>query len=163
MTSLFRILVERTGENSIRNKTTDGEVALQSFPVVHPFSLLSAANKQIFNEKGGLLIAHLKLLSSWKRGWDLCTKSCLFAFIEDAISMFSRLIQENIQETNSDGYGQMGGGDPCLVLTSDQKPRLRWTADLHERFVDAVAQLGGATSQYFSLDLCFFHTWFLIH
>ncbi|XP_042483205.1 protein PHR1-LIKE 3-like [Macadamia integrifolia] len=34
-------------------------------------------------------------------------------------------------------------GDACLVLTSDPKPRLRWTADLHERFVDAVTQLGG--------------------
>ncbi|CAL9105464.1 unnamed protein product [Musa acuminata var. zebrina] len=32
---------------------------------------------------------------------------------------------------------------PSLVLTADPKPRLRWTADLHERFVDAVAQLGG--------------------
>ncbi|KAF6142283.1 hypothetical protein GIB67_039990 [Kingdonia uniflora] len=30
-----------------------------------------------------------------------------------------------------------------LVLTSDPKPRLRWTVDLHERFVDAVTQLGG--------------------
>ncbi|KAI4346472.1 hypothetical protein L6164_007366 [Bauhinia variegata] len=36
-------------------------------------------------------------------------------------------------------------GDPCLVLTADPKPRLRWTADLHERFVDAVTQLGGAS------------------
>ncbi|GER52807.1 homeodomain-like superfamily protein [Striga asiatica] len=62
--------------------------------------------------------------------------------------MFPRLIQpreailspENIQVT---GYGQRVGGDPCLVLTSDPKPRLRWTADLHERFVDAVTQLGG--------------------
>ncbi|KAJ8759672.1 hypothetical protein K2173_009760 [Erythroxylum novogranatense] len=36
------------------------------------------------------------------------------------------------------------GGEPCLMLTSDPKPRLRWTADLHERFVDAVTQLGGA-------------------
>ncbi|GJN34249.1 hypothetical protein PR202_gb22896 [Eleusine coracana subsp. coracana] len=35
------------------------------------------------------------------------------------------------------------GGGPSLVLTADPKPRLRWTADLHERFVDAVAQLGG--------------------
>ncbi|KAK9058469.1 hypothetical protein SSX86_023311 [Deinandra increscens subsp. villosa] len=35
-------------------------------------------------------------------------------------------------------------GDPCLVLTTDPKPRLRWTAELHERFVDAVTQLGGA-------------------
>ncbi|KAL1548381.1 pheromone-like peptide expressed [Salvia divinorum] len=35
-------------------------------------------------------------------------------------------------------------GDACLVLSTDPRPRLRWTADLHERFVDAVAQLGGA-------------------
>ncbi|KAK9072470.1 hypothetical protein SSX86_008904 [Deinandra increscens subsp. villosa] len=34
-------------------------------------------------------------------------------------------------------------GDPCLVLTTDPKPRLRWTSELHERFVDAVTQLGG--------------------
>ncbi|KAL5769377.1 hypothetical protein ACOSQ2_016160 [Xanthoceras sorbifolium] len=39
--------------------------------------------------------------------------------------------------------GGGGGGEPCLVLTSDPKPRLRWTADLHDRFVDAVTQLGG--------------------
>ncbi|CAH2053880.1 unnamed protein product, partial [Thlaspi arvense] len=30
-----------------------------------------------------------------------------------------------------------------LVLTTDPKPRLRWTAELHERFVDAVSHLGG--------------------
>ncbi|CAK9163812.1 unnamed protein product, partial [Ilex paraguariensis] len=34
-------------------------------------------------------------------------------------------------------------GDACLMLTSDPRPRLRWTAELHERFVDAVTQLGG--------------------
>ncbi|KAH9680827.1 protein PHR1-LIKE 2 [Citrus sinensis] len=34
-------------------------------------------------------------------------------------------------------------GDACLVLTTDPKPRLRWTAELHDRFVDAVTQLGG--------------------
>ncbi|KQJ89764.1 protein PHR1-LIKE 2 [Brachypodium distachyon] len=47
----------------------------------------------------------------------------------------------------SDGPGpgevSRSGGAPSLVLTADPKPRLRWTADLHERFVDAVAQLGG--------------------
>ncbi|KAJ0093149.1 hypothetical protein Patl1_25984 [Pistacia atlantica] len=37
-------------------------------------------------------------------------------------------------------------GDACLVLTTDPKPRLRWTAELHERFVDAVTQLGGPDS-----------------
>ncbi|XP_047318340.1 myb family transcription factor APL-like [Impatiens glandulifera] len=34
-------------------------------------------------------------------------------------------------------------GDSGLVLTTDPKPRLRWTAELHERFVDAITQLGG--------------------
>ncbi|KAK9152582.1 hypothetical protein Sjap_000062 [Stephania japonica] len=34
-------------------------------------------------------------------------------------------------------------GDSALVLTTDPKPRLRWTVELHERFVDAVTQLGG--------------------
>lgn len=34
-------------------------------------------------------------------------------------------------------------GDSCLVLSADPKPRLRWTTELHERFVDAVTQLGG--------------------
>lgn len=33
-----------------------------------------------------------------------------------------------------------------LVLTTDPKPRLRWTVELHERFVDAVTQLGGPDS-----------------
>ncbi|MCD7460744.1 hypothetical protein HAX54_044324 [Datura stramonium] len=33
--------------------------------------------------------------------------------------------------------------DMNLVLSSDAKPRLKWTPDLHQRFVDAVTQLGG--------------------
>ncbi|KAJ8755274.1 hypothetical protein K2173_019072 [Erythroxylum novogranatense] len=49
------------------------------------------------------------------------------------------------------GHGEFQGsldgtnlpGDACLVLTTDPKPRLRWTAELHDRFVDAVTQLGG--------------------
>ncbi|KAM7510584.1 hypothetical protein LguiB_009459 [Lonicera macranthoides] len=49
-------------------------------------------------------------------------------------------------------YGGSGGGgggyDPYessggVVMTRDPKPRLRWTADLHDRFVDAVTKLGG--------------------
>ncbi|KAL6332725.1 hypothetical protein AAG906_010065 [Vitis piasezkii] len=61
--------------------------------------------------------------------------------------MFPGLIQVQPHESivpQEDLRGSNHRGDPCLVLTSDPKPRLRWTADLHERFVDAVTQLGGA-------------------
>lgn len=39
--------------------------------------------------------------------------------------------------------------DARLVMTTDPKPRLRWTAELHDRFVDAVTQLGGPASEFF--------------
>lgn len=34
-----------------------------------------------------------------------------------------------------------------LVLSTDAKPRLKWTPDLHDRFVEAVNQLGGPDSE----------------
>ena len=41
-----------------------------------------------------------------------------------------------------------GSGDSGLVLSTDAKPRLKWTPDLHARFIEAVNQLGGADSEY---------------
>lgn len=43
--------------------------------------------------------------------------------------------------------GGNGSGDSGLVLSTDAKPRLKWTTDLHERFIEAVNQLGGADSE----------------
>ncbi|CAN4118823.1 unnamed protein product [Withania somnifera] len=40
--------------------------------------------------------------------------------------------------------GGNANGDSGLVLSTDAKPRLKWTPDLHERFKEAVNQLGGA-------------------
>ncbi|GFZ00160.1 homeodomain-like superfamily protein [Actinidia rufa] len=40
----------------------------------------------------------------------------------------------------------MQNQDTNLVLSSDAKPRLKWTPELHRRFVDAVTQLGGPDS-----------------
>ncbi|XP_061344317.1 protein PHR1-LIKE 2-like isoform X2 [Gastrolobium bilobum] len=67
--------------------------------------------------------------------------------------MYPRLIhphegivgQEDMQSGCAPNLSHNHKGDPCLVLTADPKPRLRWTQDLHERFVDAVTQLGGAS------------------
>nr|QSD99807.1 MYB family transcription factor [Melilotus albus] len=42
------------------------------------------------------------------------------------------------------GRGGIEGYDGVMMtMTRDPKPRLRWTADLHDRFVDAVTKLGG--------------------
>ncbi|GAB4844090.1 pheromone-like peptide expressed [Ancistrocladus abbreviatus] len=46
-------------------------------------------------------------------------------------------------QNSSSLQGSNFPGDACVVLTTDPKPRLRWTAELHDRFVDAVTQLGG--------------------
>lgn len=35
-----------------------------------------------------------------------------------------------------------------LVLSTDAKPRLKWTPELHQRFLDAIKQLGGPDSEY---------------
>ncbi|XP_068638137.1 protein PHR1-LIKE 3-like [Aristolochia californica] len=59
--------------------------------------------------------------------------------------MFSGLVQRHQAATPSSGEigNQYLTKEPLLVLTTDPKPRLRWTDDLHERFVEAVTQLGG--------------------
>lgn len=44
-------------------------------------------------------------------------------------------------------HGGNATGDSGLVLSTDAKPRLKWTPDLHERFIEAVNQLGGADSE----------------
>ncbi|KAF8107384.1 hypothetical protein N665_0122s0027 [Sinapis alba] len=62
--------------------------------------------------------------------------------------MYSAIRSLALDGGHADEYhGPLDGtnlpGDACLVLTTDPKPRLRWTAELHERFVVAVAELGG--------------------
>ncbi|MQM19100.1 hypothetical protein Taro_052099, partial [Colocasia esculenta] len=63
------------------------------------------------------------------------------------------LDQKKKKEKKRRGGGQWGGfcllrnhqkGDTGLVLSTDAKPRLKWTPELHERFIEAVNQLGGA-------------------
>ncbi|GFZ21555.1 homeodomain-like superfamily protein [Actinidia rufa] len=45
----------------------------------------------------------------------------------------------------------MQNQDTSLVLSSDAKPRLKWTPELHGRFVDTVTQLGGPDSYKYRL------------
>ncbi|KAF7823229.1 myb-related protein 2-like [Senna tora] len=53
---------------------------------------------------------------------------------------------KNIHSSSRHMFLQTGNGssDSGLVLSTDAKPRLKWTPDLHARFIEAVNQLGGA-------------------
>ena len=52
----------------------------------------------------------------------------------------------DIMIMNDDPGCVVAGGANIIQLSTDPKPRLRWTSDLHKRFADAVAQLGGPDS-----------------
>ncbi|XAR48835.1 hypothetical protein NMG60_11031796 [Bertholletia excelsa] len=69
------------------------------------------------------------------------------AWSPESRKMYSAIHSLPLDGTVGEFQGSLDGtnlpGDACLVLSTDPKPRLRWTAELHERFVDAVNQLGG--------------------
>lgn len=55
--------------------------------------------------------------------------------------------QNNEHASNIGGIGGPNVSNPANPVGSG-KQRLRWTSDLHNRFVDAIAQLGGPDSEY---------------
>lgn len=57
-----------------------------------------------------------------------------------------KLWREREREMEIGGYGRYHEHElegEMVSLSRDPKPRLRWTGDLHDRFVDAVTKLGG--------------------
>ncbi|KAK4486720.1 hypothetical protein RD792_006708 [Penstemon davidsonii] len=70
---------------------------------------------------------------------SLCEADCNY-HIEDN-NMYHH---HHHQRKNLFLQGANSKGESGLVLSTDAKPRLKWTPDLHERFIEAVNQLGGA-------------------
>ena len=62
--------------------------------------------------------------------------------------------QNNEHASNIGGIGGPNVSNPANPVGSG-KQRLRWTSDLHNRFVDAIAQLGGPDSEYSVLNRVF--------
>ena len=65
----------------------------------------------------------------------------------------------NQERLSPSPYSSTFSGGDGGVSSADPKPRLRWTPELHERFVDAVMQLGGADSK--SSATFFFFFWIM--
>ncbi|KAL6985658.1 hypothetical protein U1Q18_019033 [Sarracenia purpurea var. burkii] len=69
---------------------------------------------------------------------------------EELLGGTMSMMERDYGGSSGGGAGGSGGGggslypyDSGVVMSRDPKPRLRWTADLHDRFVNAVTQLGG--------------------
>ena len=55
--------------------------------------------------------------------------------------------QQQIEVSLCDANNNLHGEELSVMVSSDPKPRLRWTPELHDRFVNAVAHLGGPESK----------------
>lgn len=66
------------------------------------------------------------------------------------VNLVPHKVQDNEQVANAEVLGM---GSAALKSPTHpgggSKQRLRWTEELHNRFVDAISQLGGPDSGYF--------------
>ena len=73
------------------------------------------------------------------------------------VNLVPHKVQENGQVANAEALGM---GSPSVKSPTPpgggSKQRLRWSEELHNRFVDAITQLGGPDSGYFlfSNEIC---------
>jgi hypothetical protein len=65
-----------------------------------------------------------------------------------------QMAQNNEHISNIGAFGGPSISNPANSV-GNGKQRLRWTSDLHNRFVDAIAQLGGPDSGYSLLSIVF--------
>lgn len=79
----------------------------------------------------------------------------------------SSFVHDSQLELSGNCMGPNNGPSSSNNPNMTSRQRLRWTHELHERFVDAVTQLGGPDSEYFFFSLlfkanCVEHNYFLI-
>ncbi|KAI3518777.1 hypothetical protein L1887_07590 [Cichorium endivia] len=97
---------------------------------------MEASTTALFLSKGPIIL----ILHRTERGQKgMCPYSMRKAYYACV-----HLIPDVLPEKQMFPQGESGRNNSEVVLSCDAKPRLKWTPQLHERFIEAVNQLGGA-------------------
>ncbi|KAF8398612.1 hypothetical protein HHK36_017543 [Tetracentron sinense] len=145
----LRLTIQNIADQMLLNRGTETHFAMevegerkQTGNVIESFSFPSIRTQGVYSQ--GYSIAKFRLSVSSRLDQEERKGEEMYHHRHQGISSYPSSRTSIPPERHLFMQSGNGPGDTALVLSTDAKPRLKWTPELHERFIEAVNQLGGA-------------------